>query len=306
MSSQTGGYIAALIAALLWGVASPIAMLAFRTGLAPLDVTFWRVALAGFVFFLQSHWGISERLSYRQWARASAFGVIGIASFYAVYHRAVEEGGVSLAVLLVYTAPVHIALAETVIFDVPMTLQKGAGVGLATGGVGMVALSGSTASLTSLDGLLWGALAGFLYSLYYLGGQRLFPRQPLSSIHPIAFPVGALALFLLATATGTGGVRLPSGLLGYLYILWLGVGSTFVGFWTHGIALDRLPATNVSIVTSLEPLVGSAIAYVWFGERLGGIGAIGAILILFSTLLIVTDTSSSHYNPGLSRETRRE
>lgn len=306
MSSQTGGYIAALVAALLWGVASPIAMLAFRTGLTPLEVTFWRVALAGLIFFVLSHWRTSERLPYRQWARASAFGVIGIAFFYAVYHRAVEEGGVSLAILLLYTAPVHIALAETVIFNVAMTLQKGAGVGLATGGVGMVALSGSTASLTSLDGLLWGSLAGFLYSLYYLGGQRLFPHQPLSSVHPIAFPVGALALFLLATTSGTGGVRLPSGLLGYLYILWLGVGSTFVGFWAHGIALDHLPATNVSIVTSLEPLVGSAIAYVWFGERLGLIGSIGAMLILFSTLIIVTDTSSSHYNPGLPLESGQE
>lgn len=90
------------------------------------------MALAGLVFFIQSHWGISERLPYRQWARASAFGVIGIAFLYAVYHRAVEEGGVSLAILLLYTAPVHIALAETVIFNVPMTLQKGTGSGVPT------------------------------------------------------------------------------------------------------------------------------------------------------------------------------
>lgn len=302
MSSQTVGYIVALAAAVLWGVASPIAMLAYQMGLAPLDVTFWRVALAGLFFLLQSLQSGHNRLPFRQWPKAAAFGLIGIASFYAVYHRAIEEGGVSLALVLLYTAPVHIALAEAIIFDVPMTFRKGAGVGLATIGVGMVALSGSSISFLSPDGLFWGALAGVLYAVYYLGGQRLFPSRPLSSVHPIAFPIGALALFVFATGSGPGRIDVPTETAGYLYVLWLGVGSTFVGFWAHGIALDRLPATSVSVLTSLEPLVGSTIAYFWFEEQLGFVGTMGAIFILIATLLIVTARTPSQQTVLSSRD----
>ena len=48
------GYILILLAAVCWGLIGPVAKLAFREGVEPLEVAFWRAALGG---VLLGSWG---------------------------------------------------------------------------------------------------------------------------------------------------------------------------------------------------------------------------------------------------------
>lgn len=44
------GYVYIIAAALLWGIIGPLSRLAFDQGLAPMEVAFWRAALAWLFF----------------------------------------------------------------------------------------------------------------------------------------------------------------------------------------------------------------------------------------------------------------
>ena len=50
--------------------------------------------------------------------------------------------------------------------------------------------------------------------------------------------------------------------------------------------LDRVPATAAGIVSLLEPLTAATLGLALFGERLGPVGAVGALLLLAALALL--------------------
>ena len=68
-------------------------------------------------------------------------------------------------------------------------------------------------------------------------------------------------------------------LLGYVVIL-----GTVVPFIFLFTALPYVPATRVTILAMLEPVLAAVIAYAWLGEELTGTQIAGAILVLVGVL----------------------
>lgn len=63
---------------------------------------------------------------------------------------------------------------------------------------------------------------------------------------------------------------------------------TDLGLWAEIVALQHVSSTEAAIIYTLEPVCGAAFAYILLGERWGGAGWIGALLIVascFSTQL---------------------
>src|SRR5687768_3969976 len=103
-----------LLAAVLWGLLGPASYVALRDGVAPLEIAFWRAALAAPLFAAHAVAAGGGRAAFRA-ARGdlpalAAFGVVGVSVFYGAYQLAVREGGAALAAVLLYTAPAWVAL----------------------------------------------------------------------------------------------------------------------------------------------------------------------------------------------------
>jgi len=269
-----------LLAAAAWALIGPVAKFAFAAGLAPLEVAFFRALLGGFFFFLHALLFRRFRLDRRVLPAVLAFGVVGVAGFYASYQLAVAYGGAALASVLLYTAPAWVAAMGALWLGERLDGAKLLAVALTLAGVLLLALGAGGELRLTLLGVFFGLLSGFGYALYYLFGKLYFARYPAEAIYAVAMPVGALFLFPFVRTWP----RDPE-LWGLLFVI--GFISTYLAYAFYAAGLMRLEATRASVVATLEPVLASFFAYLWWGERFGFFGYLGAGFILAAVLLVV-------------------
>ena len=69
--------------------------------------------------------------------------------------------------------------------------------------------------------------------------------------------------------------------------VYLGVVPTILGYLCWNFALSRAPASKVSSFLYVQPLVASAIAWLWLGQVPGTLTAIGGALAIGGVVLTV-------------------
>jgi len=283
------GYAYIAAAALLWATIGPAARFALRAGIAPLEISFWRAAIAGLLFLV--HAGIRGRLrvARRDLPAVGAFALLGVTILYWAYFRAVELGGAALAAILLYTAPAWVALAAWIWLGERLTIRKSVAVALTLAGIALVAYgSGSGFSADArvatshAPAIAWGLLAGLAYAGYYLFGKRYFGRYEASTLFAYALPVGAMLLLPAVSFA-------PKSAAEWLVLVFLAVVPTYGAYLFYSFGLARIEATRAATVATLEPVAAAALAYVVWGEALRGLGYAGAALVLAGVLLVATE-----------------
>ena len=283
------GYVYIVGAALLWATIGPAARFALRAGISPLEIGFWRAAIAGLLFLLHAAARGRLRIARSDLPAVGAFALLGVTVFYWSYFRAVELGGAALAAILLYTAPAWVALAAALWLGERLTARKSVAVALTLAGIALVALgSGSGVSNSAgvatgrLAALAWGLLSGLAYAGYYLFGKRYFGRYDASTLFAYALPVGAM--LLLPTVSFA-----PKSAHEWLVLVFLAVVPTYGAYLLYGFGLARIEATRAATVATLEPVAAAALAYVVWGEALRSTGYFGAVLVLSGVLVVATE-----------------
>lgn len=275
------GYVYVFLAAVLWGALGPVSRLAFREGVEPLEVAFWRALLAGVLFGAHAAARGRVRVEGRDLPAVVGFGLVGVALFYWAYMRAVDEGGAALAAVLLYTAPVWVAMLAALFLGERLGARKMGAVGLAFAGVVGIALSSGGGVRVTTGALFWGLLSGWAYALYYLFGKRYFHRYHAATLFLYALPVGALALFpFVEFAEKTS--------LAWAALLFLAAVPTYGSYLLYSAGLRRIEATRAATVATVEPVVAAVAAYLAWGERWSPAGYLYAGLVLAGVLLMVS------------------
>ena len=275
------GYLYVAVAAVLWGLLGPATRLAMREGMGAVEVAFWRALLAAALFGVHAAAIRRVRLERRDVPAVVAFGVVGVAGLMACYSRAVEAGGAALAAILLYTAPVWVALLSTLFLGERMTRRKGLALLVATAGVGgIAATSGGGGIRLTPAALAWGLASGFAYALYYLFGKRYFARYATATLFLYALPVGAAAMLPLAEFRH----KTPAawGALAFLAVV-----STYLAYLFYSAGLRRVEATRAATVATVEPVVAALAAFWMWDERLSPLGYACAGVVLLGVLLMV-------------------
>jgi DME family drug/metabolite transporter len=136
------------------------------------------------------------------------------------------------------------------------------------------------------------AWLGIALALLTALGSALFQicgRMVSNRYHPIQtltifFFVAALAILPLALLNGLALTYPPAG---WLFLLYLGVGISVIGYGFLILGLRTTPATIATIIALLEPLTGALLAWLLLGERLGATGIAGAALLLAAMVLVM-------------------
>lgn len=154
------------------------------------------------------------------------------------------------------------------------------GLGVALLGT-LVVIGGEVRAGGSSLALLVGAVAGFAYGFgTVLTRARVSGRVAPLPAAATQLAVGALAVVVLAALTSgpppIAGIGLPAAgaLLG------LGVLGTGLAFLLYFTLIERVGATNASMVTYLVPIVGLAAGALVRGERFGVNVVVGAIVLI--------------------------
>ena len=277
------GYFLVFCAGVLWGLLGPVSRFALREGVDPLEIAFWRAAIAVLLFGAHAAARRRVRLAARDLPAVAGFGLVGVAFLYGAYFMAVREGGAALASVLLYTAPMWVALLATVFLHERMGVRKLGALALAFAGVAGIALaSGGGGVRITPAALGWGLASGLAYATYYLFGKRYFDRYDASTIFLYALPVGALALLPFVEFA-------PKDASTWAVLAFLAAVPTYGSYLLYGAGLRRIEATRAATVATVEPVVATLAAYLVWGEQWSPVGYLYAALVLAGVVLMVTE-----------------
>lgn len=265
-----------VLAALQWGLIGIVGRVAMAESVPPLSVAFWRAALGACWFAL--HAGVTHAKPLRPQDRGLAIGlgIGGVSVMYLSYLSAVRTGGVALASILLYSAPLWVAVGGSLGWGERPQRRELLPLSLTLVGVTVVALaSGNTGAEISLNGeaVGWGLLSGLTYALYYLMGRPLFAYNAPSRGLAWALAVGAAALAPFVTFSNLS----PRA--------WIAVGflsaiCTFGAYLAYANGVQRLAPSRAATVATLEPVVALGVSFVVWGDQLRPLGLLGAAMVL--------------------------
>lgn len=207
-----------------------------------------------------------------------AVGLLGLAPLYATYFLAVSRIGAALASILLYTAPAWVALASG-----PLLGEPPGGQGLASmalGLAGAVLAVGPGGGSFDAAGVLLGLASGVSYAAYILLSRYAQLRGAgVAGVAVHSLPFAALGVTAVARPRG------PPGLVDLAYASYLACAGTLVPYTLSSRALRRLEAHRVAVVSLVEPVTAVVLAWLLLGERLSPLQALGAAMVLASSLL---------------------
>ncbi len=292
LAPGTIGALAVLGAAVLWGTIGPVANGLADRGVDPVTMAAWRALLAGVGFALiwvvqavrtprtgrpTAGSGASPLRQPVVWLRLVALGLVGVSVFYTALPAAIERGGITLAWVLLYTAPVWVLIGSVTLGWLRPTPRAVTLVLLATGGVALTAAAGGEGVTVSASAVAWGLAAGLSYASYYLVGRTLIETLGAIRTYAIAMIIGGLALVPFAD------LRWPTGEVAGLLAV-LALASTLLAYLLLGVGLTRISSTRASVIATAEPVVATILAVAVAGERPGPLAYVGGALVIGSAL----------------------
>lgn len=276
------GYLFVAVAAVLWATLG----LFFRLlhddfQLSALTIAFLRasltaISLAVFALIARKN---TFNVSRRDLPFFALYGLCGVAAFYFLYVQAVVTTSVTTAVVLLYTAPAFVSIVAWKFWHEPLNASKVTAVAIAFLGCALIARAYDMKEfqLNSL-GLLMGLGAGFAYAIYTLFSKAALERY--SSLTALTFALVFGAIFLAPLQSGNDFSPLAQQPTVWLFILGLVLGPSIGALAFYNAGLERVPASNASLVATLEPVVASVLAYFVLGERLEFAQVIGGALVI--------------------------
>lgn len=285
MPERLLGYPLVLLAALLWALIGIVAKGILEAGVGPIEIAFWRAALGGALFLV--HAAVTRRLGLepasvrgklRDLAAFVAFGLIGVTLFFASLNLAIDRGGISLAFILLYTAPAFVAVFAHLLLGERLGGTKAALVGIAMIGVALVATDRGSGIDVSVASVAWGLAAGASYASYYIFGKWILRRYRPVAIYAIVLPIGASGLLPLVDFA-------PKTPTVWLLLAVLAVVSTYLAYLAYFTGLERVEASRAVLVATIEPVVAAMLAAWLFAERFGPVGIVGSGLVLAAAAL---------------------
>lgn len=228
--------------------------------------------------------------------RDMAFGVLSgvfLASHFATWITSLEFTTVASSVVLVWTAPLWVAVLSPITIREPLRKPVLMGMIIAFIGGAIVALSDSCTingleiNCPNLSQFVRGraflgnilALAGALTGAgYLLIGRDL--RAKMSLIPYISVVYGIAALVLIGIMIGFGLSPFGYQPITYLWFILLAIFPQLLGHSSFNWALGYLPAAYVSVTFLGEPVGSALLAYLFLDEIPTLLKGFGAILIL--------------------------
>jgi len=286
-----GGLVLIALAAMSWGTSgSVMTVLAERAAASPLLVGVARLWLAA-VFLL-----LATAFTARPFAiapgdrwRCFAMGVC-MAGYQAAYFTAVTLGGITVVALVaICSAPLMIAALAPWLLGEPLTPRVRRALVLGVLGTALLVASPSGAldpSARFLAGVLLAFGAGLAYALYVLAAKATLRRSAPLPATAVTFTSGAILLtpaLLWTTEPLTQFAR------GWPWLVYLGGVATAGAYALYTVGLRRVPASVAGVTTLLEPLTATVLGMALFGERLGAVGGVGALLLVTALGLLLTD-----------------
>lgn len=260
------------LAALQWALLGPVARVAFAEGVPPLTVAFWRASIAACLFAIHASLTRAHPLRRTDRLYAMGLGVIAVAGLYVAYFEAVRRGGAALSAILLYSAPVWVAIGAHFVLREGVARHEALALLLTLGGVILVALfpaAGGAQIEATPAAIAWGLGSGIAYAMYFLIGRPLFANNAPARVMAWALATGAVVLVPFVSWQSL--TWRAWGAIAFLATV-----ATYGAYLSNANGIRLIGPSRAATIATLEPVLAVIAAYLLWGERLSIIGLVGA------------------------------
>lgn len=277
-----------LLAGILWGFMGVLVRTLNAVGLGSMEISFVRafvtfaVMLAGLLLFDREALKIKLK---DVWCFIGT-GAFSVAFFNFCYFKTMTYTSLSVAAVLLYTAPAFVMLMSAVLFKEKLSKRKLLALLLAFLGCAFVSgIVGGAGALSGI-GILYGLGAGLGYALYSIFGRYALIRGYRSvTISFYTFLFAFVSTFFFADVKAVfGAVGTDTGLLVKSVLLVLLV--TLFPYLSYTKGLNGMENGKASVLASIEPVVATMVGVLLYKERLNMWNVLGICLVLGSIVLI--------------------
>lgn len=226
----------------------------------------------------------------------AAYGVVGFALVNVGYFLGIERGlPLGLVLILEFTAPIWVVLWIKYVRKGYVARDMWVAIALALAGLILVAKvwEGFTFDLLGTAGALGSA---FALTAYFLVGEKVLKnRPPLSatilgitvagSFWAFVLPLWEFPTEVFTTEMDIHGYLAGQYFPGWVLLLWVIVMGTIVPYILVITGLSLLSASKSSVIGMLEPVLASALAWIWLSQSWDLIQLIGATIVLIGIYL---------------------
>lgn len=288
--STTTARLAALTAVVLWGI-SFVATKAVLREISPIALIFTRFAMgAALLWLILLVRGVDTRLPRAEWGSLALMGFVGI-----FIHQLLQAHGLRLTSAvntgwLIGVTPIWSAILAALVLKERMGTPKVLGLALGFLGALLVIskgrLSSETLALPSTGGDLLILASTLNWAVYTVLGHPTIRR-----LGPMRATAGAMLLGWLMLAplylAGAHWQEYPAlSTLGWISLVFLGIGCSGLGYLFWYGALERVEASQVASFLYVEPLVTFAAAVILLREPVRLLTVIGGLAVLAGVVLV--------------------
>lgn len=279
------GYLYIILAACLWATIGLFVKLLHPFGVPSEVLLTVRLAIVSLILFimLMLRPAALSRVTVRDLPTLAIQGVVGMGLTAILYFETVRASTMSMAVFLLYTAPLFVLGAARFFFKEPIKgVKLAALVSSLTGLALLLELFRPRGLPISPRVVLMGIGAGLCYACFSIVGKAAVTRL---SSWTVVFYMMAFGTFFTAIVSGGRMADIPLTWPFFRAMAGLIIFSTLLPYTLFIVGLKRLEASRASILSTIEPLVASLIGFIVFAETLSIIQAFGGALIIAGAAL---------------------
>lgn len=213
------------------------------------------------------------------------FGLLGMAAIHTFFIYAVQLTTVAIAVMLTYTSPMFASLISWRFAGERMTWRKAVSLSITFAGCFLVVRGYDLAQLRlNWLGILAGICSGFFLALYSLLGHRATARHgPWTAL---VYGMGFGAVFLWVAEVPFGVASFGDYPLATFLLVVLALVPTLFAYLAYNFGLRYLSASDACLVATVEPVVGTLLAFLLLGEILQAPQLAGGALVIAGIVIL--------------------
>lgn len=277
-----GSKLLIMLAGILWGCMGLFVRPLNEKGLNSWDIVFLRAVLTTVIMAVILL--IKDRTLFKIklkdiWCFLGT-GLLSIVFFNLCYFKEITITSLSVAAILLYTAPAFVMIISAFCFKEKLTGRKIIALCLAfTGLIFVTGVLGGDEKLT-VKTLFIGLGAGLGYALYSIFSRYALERGYNSfTISFYTFLFAAICTTFFASPVTVASVVTGSGSSVVLAVVFVLV-STVLPYLTYTKGLKSVENGQASIIASIEPVIATLNGILWFHEKMSIQAVIGIVLVL--------------------------
>lgn len=213
-------------------------------------------------------------------------GIVSVVFFNFCYFNTIIYTSLSVAAIMLYTAPIFVMLISAVVFKDKMTLKKVVALVLAFMGCAVVTGAVTGNMVVNSGGIILGLGAGVGYALYSIFGKFATDRGYSSlTITLYTFLFASLGVLPFVSIKGIiQKFESNPSVVGYAFILI--VITTFLPYIFYTAGLAGMEPGKAAIVACVEPVMATFVGLIFYKEKIELITYIGVALVVGAIVLI--------------------